>query len=47
VARKNSNAGGRRFDTRITFRKMCRLIGVTTKQRIMIIKYLKEGEQKK
>ena len=42
MARKNRNTRKRRFDTRLTFRQLCDRAGITPKQRIMIIRYLKE-----
>jgi len=48
MARKNSNGGGRRHDTRMTFSEMCRALGVRPNQRVKLIKYMKtmkEGEQ--
>ena len=48
MGRKNSNAGGRRFDTRMTFKEKCRILGISPLQRVKLMKYikqnLKEGE---
>ena len=41
MARKNKNAGGRRFDTRLTFKQLCKIIGIDVHQRIIMIRYLK------
>jgi len=40
MARKNGNAGGRRFDTRLTFKQLCNRIGVNVHQRIIMRRYI-------
>lgn len=47
MARKNKNAGGRKFDTRPTFKQLCKLAGLDVKQSIIMARYIKEREQKK
>lgn len=48
MARKNKNAGGRRFDTRLTPEQIMRIIQPTPRQKISLLRYLKKkgGEQK-
>ena len=38
--RKNKNAGGRRHDTRLTFRELCRKSGINVHERIIINRVL-------
>ena len=49
MSRKRSNAGGRRFDTSLTFKQLCNRLGIDVRQRIIMIRYLKNkkgGDQK-
>lgn len=41
MARKNNNTRNRKHDTRMTFRALCRAIGVTPRQRIQIYRYMR------
>ena len=41
MARKNKNAGGRRFDTRLTFKQICNRLKITPIERIIIIRNFK------
>lgn len=47
MPRTYKNTRKRRFDTRMTFRELCRAIGVRPKQRIMIIRYMKENRKER
>ena len=38
--RKNGNAGGRRFDTRLSFMEMARILRLTPQQKIKMRRYL-------
>ena len=46
MARKNGNAGGRRFDTRFSFNEMVRLLGLTPRQKIRMRRYLLQRDEK-
>lgn len=39
MSRKNGNAGGRRFDTSLSFEELCRRTGINTRQRIIMRRY--------
>ena len=40
MPRKNNNAGGRRFDTRLSFNEMARILGLTPRQKILMRRYM-------
>lgn len=40
MARKNGNAGGRRFDTRISFSEISKILGLSPKQRIIMRRFI-------
>ena len=40
MPRHNNNAGGRRFDTRLTFAEISRIIGLSPKQRIIMRRFI-------
>lgn len=42
MGRKNNNAGGTRFDTRMSLRELCDRAGVNVHQRILMIRLLKK-----
>jgi len=42
VPRNYKNVDRRRFDTRLNFKQMCRLLGITPLQRVKLLKYMKE-----
>lgn len=51
MSRKNKNAGGRRFDTRLTPAQISRILDLTPRQKIAMLRYMrgrlkKEGEHK-
>lgn len=41
MPRKNKNAFNR-FDKRLTFKEYCKVLGISPKQRVKIIKYLND-----
>lgn len=41
--RHNKNAGGRKHDTRMSFKEICRVLGITPVQRIKMIKMIKQN----
>lgn len=46
MARKNKNAGGRRFDTRLSFGKMARIMKLTPRQKITMLRYIRAQKRK-
>lgn len=42
MPRKNKNAGGRRFDTRLTPEQIMRVIQPTPRQKIILLRYMKK-----
>lgn len=46
MARKNRNGyPERRFDTRMSLKQICRVLGVTPYQRIKLMKYIKQNDK--
>ena len=40
MSRKNNNAGGRKFDTRLSFNEMIRILELTPRQKIRMRRYM-------
>ena len=40
MPRRNGNAGGRRFDTRLSFKQLCKNLGIDVHQRIIMERYI-------
>lgn len=47
MPRRNGKAGGRKHDTRISFKEACRRAGITPVQRIIMMRELRKGVSKK
>ena len=47
MPRRNSKAGGRKHDARISFKEACRRAGITPIQRIIMIRELRKKVSKK
>ena len=43
MPRNSKGTRKRNFDTRLTFKQLCKQLGVTPLQRVKLLKYLKEG----
>ena len=46
MPRNSKGTRKRRFDTRLNFKQICRLLGVTPLQRVKILKYIREVDLK-
>ena len=43
MPRQNGKAGGRKFDTRLSFKELCRRAGISVKQQIIMRRLIKKG----
>lgn len=46
MPRRKSNGGGRRFDTSLSFIDFCKKIGINPRQRIIMMRYLKQVQKR-